>query len=190
MITLNLLSQESKKELAALRRLSYAKVFSSIMLGTMLLALVFLLAVQFILNAQLTEVREEIAAVQQSIPGDSERTLEQDVRELNRTLGKLAAIDEEFFSAPMLINEISSMLPAGIQLNKVGLQGLTNELRLEGTAADRNALLALQNALNALSYVENLDAPLSTFAQREDIAFTFSLSLTRETLVSRQRSSI
>lgn len=190
MIRLNLLPQEKKDALGEIRRFAYAKVVAGIVLGAFILGYGVLVAIQTVHRSRLQSINEEIARMEQVLPTSGADTLAQNIKTLNRRVKQLADIQAGTFSMTLFLDALNRTVPEGIDLREVRVRTLTGQLSLSGVAANRNDLLAFQNALRALPYIEDLNIPLSTLTQREDIQFDFTMTLLTETAIASQRGAL
>ncbi|MFA6512096.1 MAG: hypothetical protein WCV86_03175 [Patescibacteria group bacterium] len=188
MITLNLISKEKRSWLAEIRRFAYAKVIASIGIAVIILASGYLFAIQAILNDRLSVVRDEITVVEAQLPKRGDSTLDDSIRALNAQTQHLADLYNKNISYSVLMNEIGQSVTPGIVLEKISLNTLTSSLVLTGTAKTRDNLLAFQDALTALPYIDEMNTPLSTFTQRENIPFDYNISLNLEAIIAAQQS--
>jgi hypothetical protein len=96
------------------------------------------------------------------------------VAEVRRVNAQLAAVQAwQATNNPWTarLPAIFAVMPAGIELSYVGVKGDTQALELRGIFARRDALVSFQRQLEALPWVEAVEAPLSNFETGSDAEF-------------------
>ena len=184
MMTLNLISDEQRAAVAEIRIFAHIKLGGLLIGITILLAGGFLFALQMTLNSRLTEIQGSIATLEAELPRRGGNSLDQNIRLLNQQVDRLTDLSALRVPVSRVANDIAGTVSPGITLTTFSIQPITKQLSLSGVARTRNDLLAFQNALKGLPYIESVETPLSTLTQPEDIEFSFSSVLLIEKIIT------
>lgn len=165
MIALNLLSPIQKDALRA--RIIYAMIerFMIMLVMSMLIASIILLLVKIRLTQNLSQV------VARQILSTEYVTVNRDIKELNRLIGRVEAIQGQFISPSLLIRDFASRTPNGIMITGFDAELRTRSLRIAGIALERADLLAFEAALKESSFVDRIESPISNLFQKRSVNF-------------------
>ena len=97
------------------------------------------------------------------------------VRAVNRTALKAAAWRIQHAAATEQLPDVMAALPADLHLTSLSYAEVDGTVTIKGVFTSRESLLAYQRALEELSWVERLEAPLKNFATGANSSFTFTL---------------
>lgn len=186
MITLNLISKERRAWLEEIRRFALVKLIAIIVFSTLILSVSYLYAIQYILNNRLVSVQEESNTVKAQLPHREGTTPDEQIQDLNARIGQLEQLQQENLSLAVLVNDLGNSITGGIILDTISINPVLQKLQIKGTASSRTTLLDFQNALMALPYIEDINTPLSTFTQRENIDFNYDITLLVEKVKDTQ----
>lgn len=171
MIALNLLSPAQKSALRA--RVIYAMLerFMIMLVMTVLAGSTLLLLVKIRLTQNLSQV------VARQILSTEYVTVNRDIKELNRLIGRVAAVQGQYASPSTLIRDLADRTPAGIMITGFDAELRTQSLKLSGIARERDALLEFVEALKGSPYVGKVESPISNLFQKRDINFQLQVVL-------------
>lgn len=171
MIALNLLSPAQK---AALRsRVVYAMIerLMIVLVIALLIASVLLTLIKIRLTQNLAEVQER-----QVLTAEYGRA-NNDIRQLNLQITRIDALQQLAVSPSSLLRDLAERTPAGIVVTGLDFDVKSASMRLNGSAAKREDLLAFETAMRASPFVKELDSPISNLFQKEGINFQFKIVL-------------
>ena len=101
--------------------------------------------------------------------------IEQSIRSLNSTV---QAIDARITANPrwaIHIQDVLTVLPSGIQIMKLELSESQSVLLITTKAASGDVGVQYQHALEAVGWVDHVDAPLQNFARSPEAIATFTV---------------
>lgn len=176
MIALNLLSPIQKEALrnrvlfAMIERLMIFLTVAVLLLG------IFLLMLRIRLTRTLGDVqsRQLLSTEYVSVNGE--------IRRLNEVITRIERVQREVTPASTLVIDVVGRVPPGVSIGNLAFETRTQSLRLNGQAANREALLTFEERLRASPYVKTLESPISNLFEKADINFTFQAVLDVEAL--------
>lgn len=172
MLTLNLISNEQKKEIK-MKRLyeSFKKNLFILFVLTCLMAIIFLLSKLILQN-------EFINIVQQtSIITKNSRGFDNKISGINHQINAALSIQNNYKAWSPLIKDIAEKTPADITLNLIAINGDGKAVQIKGTAKYRENLLEFKKELENSGKYNNIDLPLQNILQKENINFDISVKL-------------
>lgn len=171
MIALNLLSPTQKSSLRA--RIIYAMLerFMIMLVMSSLAASIILLLVKIRLTQNLSQV------VARQILSTEYVTVNRDIKELNRLIGRIEAVQRQYVSPSTLIRDLAGRTPGGIMITGFEAELRTQSLRLSGIATERDDLLEFEAALKGSPYVQRVESPISNLFQKRGINFQLQVIL-------------
>lgn len=171
MIALNLLSPAQKSALRA--RIIYAMLerFMIMLVMATLAASTLLLLVKIQLTQNLGQV------VARQILSTEYVSVNHDIKELNRLIARVLAVQAQAASPSTLIRDLAGRTPPGIMITGFDAELRTQSLKLSGIAREREALLAFVEALKGSPYVQKVESPISNLFQKRDINFQLQVVL-------------
>lgn len=172
MLTLNLISNEQKKEIKMKRLYEFLKkIFCVLLILTCLMAIVFL-------SAELI-LRDEFAdTVQQtSLVTINSRGFDVKISNINHQVNTASSIQKNYTAWPPLIKEIAAKTPADIKLDSLAINGDKKTIQLKGAAKYRENLLEFKKQLEDSGKYKNIALPLQNILQKENVSFDISIEL-------------
>lgn len=150
----------------------------AISLGVFLLILTgVLFASTIFLEQKVTEQQKHTQEVEAQLSKLSGASLDQQIRDFNAILNKANTVQTSYIQWTPVLYDILSLIPKGVVLSDLEMDGKLKTISFSGTAATRDDLLALQNALSHSSRFSNLTSPISNLLQRENILFEMHATL-------------
>lgn len=101
--------------------------------------------------------------------------IEQHIKALN---GQLATMNQRITAHPrwaIHMQDVLRAVPKGIVITKFELTENPSTLQITGKAASGALVVTYQNALQALPWVDYVDAPLQNFARSPEATVTFTI---------------
>jgi len=171
MIALNLLSPDQKAALRA--RVIYAMLERLMIafVSSMLIASILILLVKIELTNNLGQVQGR------QILSSEYVTVNNDIRLLNQQIGRIETLQKLAVSPSALLRDIAARTPSGVRVTGMDFDIKSQSMRLNGTAKDRDDLLAYEAAVRASQFVKTLQSPISNLFQKTDINFQFMIVL-------------
>lgn len=181
MIKLNLLPPEEKKILSleqSRRWVNFYGCSGFLMLAAFSLLLIFIWSLILI---QLKGSNLDVQSNQASQQGRSVSEQQNSVKELNRTLQTLDAVqkNQRYFSKFLIF--LAENLPSGMRLDGLAVEK-NGRVALSGFAPRREQLLLFQRKIEDSSLFSDIENPLENLTRQTDINFTIEFSLKPEVL--------
>lgn len=171
-IKLNFLHGEDKKAVSSIARMAWMRnilrcLFLILCLFDTALVLLFLL-----LSDQANTLAQQTRAANQrySYYNTEVSRINNEISQLSEAGQNYGVLTPRFWS---LINAV----PPNIQLSLVNLDLAANSINIPGIAKDRDALLAFENILADLPWVEKTYLPKSQLLQKEQINFQIQITV-------------
>lgn len=175
---LNLLPPEQR------RRYSDLLLFLAIRKTVVQVAVFFVLVTAilygtlFFLNQSLEDQKTETKTIQARLATSNGATLDQEIRAFNVMLTQVNTVQAGYTSWTPILRELFSIIPSGITLTNLEIDGSAKTVVLRGAAVQRDDLLSLQDALSQSKRFTNPSSPISNLLQRENIVFEIRFSVT------------
>lgn len=178
MLNLNLLPPRLQDELRQQR--TYLSVRSLVILAVTLTLLSGLLigGANSWLGLQTAATQKKIDDIRAG-QGNQSQTLEQAVDALNQKSSFLVRAQRDDITWAERLSELVKNTSNGIRLNSLTLDAVKPTLSLVGVASTRDALIAFQDALNNLDFVDSSELPIASLAQQRNITFTLTAKIHR-----------
>jgi len=173
-----LLPEEQKKIVAQEYGIRRAVVMLAASILVMLLGTAGLFPSYMLSGARRQEVLERTRIMGDVAPKEDEAALQEWLSGFNAKLQTLTAFAETA-EPTRLIDKVLEEKVAGIRLTGFVWTFAKNKatLAVSGTARDRQALIALEDSLNASGQFGSVSLPLSNLARDKDIEFQVNLTL-------------
>ncbi len=178
MNSINLLSPAEKNNLKKKRLFFVIKsiTFQFISL-TLIIATVFIFS-YFLLNNEKDSLDGLInKEIKLQLEGKVS-AVEDATSELNKQLMLANNIQLEYIKWTNIIKSFSSTITKDIILTGLQFDSTDQELSIKGVAQNRDILVSFQNNLEELSYFSDINVPISSLMQRENINFEITGQLT------------
>jgi Tfp pilus assembly protein PilN len=101
----------------------------------------------------------------------------QDAKKINDLIKNINLSSQNFTPISPKLKELINSLPNDVKLNYIQLDRQNQTLTITGTAATRAALLGYQNILNKISWITQVETPVSQLFQKDNINFEFKAQL-------------
>lgn len=171
-VRLNFLSPRKRHNLQTMVIFQLGKSVLEIVLIVICLIGIGLLGVQSVLQDYFNDLSETIAFTQ-----SHHQQTNREVKEINQTINQLEKIQAEYKTFLPLFPLIFSDLPNDIYLNNFNINLEKNNATLSGFAKKRNSVLDYKKNLEKISWIRNVDWPLSQITKKEDLPFTLELRM-------------
>jgi len=146
-------------------------VFEILLITASVLAMI-LLGSQTVLQTYFAELTENVVAV------NSEHIEEiREILRVNKLLDQTQNVQKGYIAWTPLIEEVASSTPQGVTLSSFTIDKIGQKMTLSGYAQTRDIFLQFQNELRGISFVSDINSPLSDLTKPENIAFNITATL-------------
>lgn len=172
MLTINLISNEQKKEIK-MKRLyeSIKKIFCVSIVLTCLTAIMFLASKLILQNEYVN------AVMQTSIIARNSRGFDNKISGINHQINTASSIQDNYKIWSPLIKDIAEITPADITLSLLSIGADGKAVQLKGTAKYRESLLEFKQKLENSGNYEDINLPLQNILQKENINFDITVGI-------------
>jgi Tfp pilus assembly protein PilN len=169
MITLNLLSVEQQKKTQRKKINSLAKQFAvALAAAAILIAAVFLLAKETLQNS----LSQALETYYQSNHAFNVR-----INQTNNLLKFIKEIKAENRVWSELLADLTGQIPSGVKISALEVDGVKKTAALRGLSATRADLLSFKDNLSRSKFLTNINLPMQSLAQKENIIFVINATL-------------
>lgn len=172
-ISINLLSAERKSLIHDIRLRRNLQTSAIVILGTYLAIVGILWGGKIFLQAEKAQYEAIVLNKQATVQELRTQYLATSLS-LQEELKAIGVIQSSFVLWSETLHDVASVPPKGITLQEATFRAPEATLLLRGTASTRDALLQYRDALLQTDVIETLEAPVSTFTQKENIPFQFT----------------
>lgn len=105
-------------------------------------------------------------------------TYNKDIRDINFEIKSLQKSSQNYNPLTPYLQDIINNLPANIKLTSFYINRASQDISLQGVAKTRQDLLDYQTELKKISWLGDLNTPVSKLFQKENISFEFKTKIT------------
>jgi cell division protein FtsX len=179
MITLNLLSQDKQDRLKQIRIYAGIKNAAFLMISIALIILTLFYFTQLLLKSYQQSLANQIDQARIIIEQGKATTTEDVIKLLNEQLIQAKSIQSRYISWPQFMkNFVATMPVSGIKLSRLDIDSTAKTIKINGTAASRDAFLLFETNLKNFPYLSDIISPLTNLAQSKDAIFEVTATLT------------
>ena len=164
---LNLLSPEKKRYLEHLMYWQFLKTSIESFLGILCFSGIVLLGAEWVLQDYFNDLS---ASLTTSNKIQAEKNLQ--IKHVNRVVRDINALQQIYTQWTPRLSRLLAAIPPSVILNDLTLNSTSGSYTLSGIAATRDDLLAFQNALEALDFIDRVPIPLSQLTAKENVPFS------------------
>lgn len=172
-IHLNLLSEERKSLIHDIGLMQGLQTSAMIILGAYLAILGILWGGKMFLETERAQYSEIIQKKQATLD-DLRGKYQSKTASAREERQAISSMQSAFVLWSETLRELASVSPKDIHLLEATFHAGENTFLLRGVAANREALILYRDALLAVEGIETLEAPVSTFTQKENLSFQFT----------------
>ena len=172
MLSLNLISQETKQEIK-LRRVYgvIKKIHHSLIIAAMTAATALLMA-KIILQNNFNEIVEQTTLVTKNSQAYNNK-----IKEINTRLNIVDKIQKDFIAYSFILEDLAAKTPKGVVLSFAKLDGDGAMIKIKGQADSRDNLLALKKNMEGSTTFKDIEFPLANILKQKNIDFEISAKL-------------
>lgn len=169
---LNLLPKKKKQETKMMVALSLVKDILSRSGIIMVFLIFFLTLINYTLVEQLKTLEDSSNLVNK---GYANYNFE--VAEINKKIASITAAGKQYKMLTPRLIELMQKIPDNIKLNSTHLDLYSTEIILPGVAKSREDLLAFDEELKKIEWIESTSLPTSQLFQKDNIPFEIRLKV-------------
>lgn len=173
MIKLNIIPDKIKKEIKANFIYNITKKSLYIIIIFLSLFGIILMTSEYILLSALTKEMNGATLDFKS----SAKTSENKVNEINNQINSLETIQNDFTRWSIFYDFITKNSPEGIIFNSISIDKNVPSVIFRGFSVDRDTLLSLKKLLEESDVFDNIDFPIKSLLQKENINFEIKAKL-------------
>lgn len=172
MLTLNLISEELKKEIK-LRHLYFfiKKINLTLIILTIVVAIVLLTA-KTILQVKFNDIVGQTTLVTKNNQGYNIK-----IRDINSRINFVEKIQNDFIPWSNLLKTVADITPDDIGLNYLKINSAEQTIKIKGRAGLRSSLLDFKKKMEATTIFENIDFPIQNILEKENINFEINAKI-------------
>jgi hypothetical protein len=172
MLTLNIISQELKREIKLKSVYQLIKIVFSILIIVISIYTIILLLGKLALQIHFVETIDETTLVTKSTENYSKK-----VRDINNQLNSIDNIQNETTTWSYLLEYFAQNVNDNIKFSQIKINKRDKTIYLSGFAKTRDNLLSLKKTLEDSNYFSNINFPIQNLLKKNNINFTISAQL-------------
>ena len=172
MLTLNLISEEQKKEIKLRHLYSFIKKINLSLIVIAAAVAIILLAAKIILQIKFNDIVAQTTLVTKNNQGYNAK-----VREINDKIDFVAKVQDDFIAWSKLLTGLAGTTSQNINLYYLKTNAQDKTVKLKGKARFRSDLLNFKEKLAGLPGLYELDFPLKNILEKENIDFEINAKI-------------
>lgn len=173
MITLNIIPEDLKNEIKLNDHFKFYKKTIGLILFTSILFSAILFSAKIILATQQSSTDQ-----QNTIATKNTENYSKQVNEINIQLKEIKNIQKNDTDWTDFFIKIGEYTGNEIKISRLYASKTDNSLRITGVAKTRDNLLTFKNNLEKSKYFSNINLPISSLLEKENINFEISATIT------------
>jgi Tfp pilus assembly protein PilN len=173
---INLLPPVGKKDLLVRKKLKLVLIFEIGLTVFLLSALLCLFSITFYLKGEIDSQKSAILERKETVDTAAVSDLQKTIKDLNRTIGDVAAFYKNQVSPTLILQRVSVKLPQGGYLTNFSLHEELGraKINLSGFINNREELLEFKKSLEAEKTFKAINFPPSNWVLPTNIDFYLS----------------
>lgn len=176
MITLNLISEQKKKEIKIKHLHQLLKKIDLVVIIFVCLIAIMILIAKIMLQNTFNTTINQTTLITKNAQGSTLK-----VRDINNKISSVEQVQADFLVWTKLLDQLATSTPNGITYTHIRA-GADKNLRITGIADTRDALIALKKSFETVAMFDKFDFPLSNMLQKEDINFEIITKIKTDSL--------
>lgn len=107
-------------------------------------------------------------------------TYNQDAKNINKLIKNVNLASKGFSPIGPRLKDLSTTLPNDIKISSLQIDIAEQRIIINGTALSRDALLNYQGVLNKITWITDVETPVSQLFQKENVNFEFKAKLKKQ----------
>ncbi|MBT4120530.1 MAG: hypothetical protein HOA57_04780 [Candidatus Magasanikbacteria bacterium] len=169
---LNLLSPEKMKRLSFLSNFQFIKNILEFILIILSIGGIVLLGGQMVLEDFSNELNSALSNLQ-----NQNADTNKEIKKINSTLVLIDKIQKEFEPISYLVPELAIAIPDDVLLKTINIDKGNKTILIDGYSPTREILLDLQESLSSISWIDEVEIPISQLTEKENINFSFQANI-------------
>jgi len=166
MLTLNLISEELKKEIKLRHLYLFIKKINLTLIIITIIAAIILLAAKTILQAKFNDIVDQTTLVTKNNQGYNLK-----IRDINSRIDFVEKVQNDFVPWSSLLKTIADITPNDISLNYLKINYEKKTIKIKGNAGLRQSLLNFKQKMETTTIFEDINFPIKNILEKENIDF-------------------
>lgn len=172
MLTLNLISEELKKEIKLRHLYLFIKKINLALIIITIVIAIILLAAKTILQMKFNDIVDQTTLVTKNNQGYNIK-----IRDINSRLDFVTKIQNDFIPWSNLLKTVADITSGDIGLNYLKINFAEQTIKIKGRADFRNSLLDFKQKMEATAIFEDIDFPIKNILEKENIDFEINAKI-------------
>lgn len=166
MLTINLVSEELKKEINLRRIYGILKIISCYFVILVILYSIVLLFARLLVSIKFEEIVEQTTLISKNAQSYNTR-----IKEINAKVDFIKSAQAGFIQPSCLLKELNGFSGQGITIDQIKFNREKSVAIISGKAKERQQLLDFKEKLNNCGYFSSVLLPLNDLLTKTDIDF-------------------
>ncbi len=171
MITLNLISEELKKEIKLRHLYLFIKKINLALIVITIIIAIILLAAKTILQVNFNNIVEQTTLVTKNNQGYNNK-----IKEINSKIDFIEKIQNDFIPWSNLLEIIAEITPGDVNLYYLKINE-DKSIKIKGKANLRDSLLNFKQKMEAATVFKDIDFPIKNILEKENIDFEINAKI-------------
>lgn len=172
MLTLNLISEELKKEIKLRHLYSFIKKINLTLIIITIAIAIILLSAKTILQIKFNDTVDQTTLVTKNNQGYNLK-----IRDINNKINFIEKIQNDFIPWSNLLEIVADITSNDIDLNYLKINFEEQTIKIKGRAGLRSSLLDFKQKMETTTVFKNIDFPIKNILEKENINFEISAKI-------------
>ena len=168
---MNLQSPADKKTIKKLKTYFIIKNISFLITSILLIISTVFFFCLLILQDHSETLQTQIDEKQSILKDEKITSTGEAIQNLNNTISSVSQIQNKYIIWTNFLKNFTDIMPADIRIQNMQFINTTNKMQITGFADNRDNFLLFKDKLSNFSPLTNIDSPISSITQRENIDF-------------------
>lgn len=172
MLTLNLVSEELKKEIKLRHLYLFIKKINLALIIITIIIAIILLAAKTILQIKFNDIVDQTTLVTKNNQGYNIK-----IRDINSRLDFVSKIQTDFIPWSNLLKTLADITSGDISLNYLKVNFAEQTIKIKGRAGLRENLLDFKQKMETTDTFKDIDFPIKNILEKENIDFEINAKI-------------
>ncbi len=172
MLTLNLISEELKKEIKLRHLYLFIKKINLTLIIITIAVAIILLVAKTILQVKFNDIVGQTTLVTKTNQGYNNK-----IRDINSKINFVESIQNNFIPWSNLLKTVADITPGDIGLNYLKINFADQTIKIKGKAGLRDSLLDFKQKMEATAIFKDIDFPIKNILEKENINFEINAKI-------------
>ena len=172
MLTLNLISEELKKEIKLRHLYLFIKKINLSLIIITIVIVIILLVAKTILQIKFNDIVDQTTLVTKNNQGYNNK-----IKNINSKIDFVEKIQNNFIPWSNLLKTIANITSKDIGLYYLKINFEEQTIKIKGKAGLRESLLDFKQKMEATAIFENIDFPIKNILEKENINFEINAKI-------------